>query len=310
MNPLVDISLATHNGAAYLMDFLGSLESQDASGWRLLARDDGSTDGTLSLLSGFARNRAGTAILRTSPTEGAIRNFAEVLAASSAPYIMPADQDDIWLPHRIRTCVDGIRALEGLHGTGTPALFFTDLEVVDENLHTICGSFWRHEGLSPDDGLRLERLVVRNVSPGCAMIVNRALMNAALPLPPEALMHDWWLMMVACAVGVMAYDVDTTVKYRQHSANVLGARRRSVGARLRRFMLEGQKVGAIVRATQQQAGALLERHRGLMDERSSRTLSAYCNADQHSPAAHRLACLRAGIRSNGLLSTVGLYALL
>ena len=51
MNPLVDISLATHNGAAYLQDFLGSLESQDASGWRLLARDDGSTDGTLSLLS-------------------------------------------------------------------------------------------------------------------------------------------------------------------------------------------------------------------------------------------------------------------
>lgn len=49
----IDILLATYNGAAFLGEQLDSIEAQTHENWRLIARDDGSTDGTLEILKNF-----------------------------------------------------------------------------------------------------------------------------------------------------------------------------------------------------------------------------------------------------------------
>ena len=36
------------------------------------------------------------------------------------------------------------------------------------------------------------------------VLLNRALLNQALPIPAEALMHDWWLALVASRFGQIA----------------------------------------------------------------------------------------------------------
>ena len=46
----VDILLATYNGARYLPELLASLEAQTFRDWRLIVRDDGSSDGSLTLV--------------------------------------------------------------------------------------------------------------------------------------------------------------------------------------------------------------------------------------------------------------------
>jgi len=71
----------------------------------------------------------------------------------------------------------------------------------------------------------LNRLIVQNSVTGCALMVNRALLDRANPIPLEAVMHDWWLALVACAFGHIAIVSEPTMLYRQHDKNQLGARK-------------------------------------------------------------------------------------
>ena len=53
MNDRVEILLATYNGERFLAEQLDSIIAQTHQNWRIWARDDGSTDGTLALLKAY-----------------------------------------------------------------------------------------------------------------------------------------------------------------------------------------------------------------------------------------------------------------
>src|SRR3990172_2886357 len=57
--PNVNIVMATFNGAPYLVDQIESILAQTFSGWRLLVRDDGSTDATPGIIRDYARRHPG-----------------------------------------------------------------------------------------------------------------------------------------------------------------------------------------------------------------------------------------------------------
>lgn len=54
----VDILLATYNGERFLAEQLDSIIAQTHQNWRILARDDGSSDGTVAMLRAY-RGRLG-----------------------------------------------------------------------------------------------------------------------------------------------------------------------------------------------------------------------------------------------------------
>jgi hypothetical protein len=58
------------------------------------------------------------------------------------------------------------------------------------------------------------------------MLLNRAAINACLPIPEYAVMHDWWCgLKVLQARGRLLAVANPSVLYRQHASNVVGARR-------------------------------------------------------------------------------------
>ena len=65
---------------------------------------------------------------------------------------------------------------------------------------------------------------MQNVVSGCTCLVNQKCINAALPFPSEAIMHDWWLALVAARLGEISYLDESTICYRQHDHNVVGAK--------------------------------------------------------------------------------------
>src|SRR5437763_17125550 len=95
----VDILLATFNGAKYLPELLSSLEGQSRADWRLIVRDDLSSDASPAILDAFAERHAGRVdVLRDERGRlGSVANFAALMEVSAAPYFMFCDQDDIWL---------------------------------------------------------------------------------------------------------------------------------------------------------------------------------------------------------------------
>jgi len=115
----------------------------------------------------------------------------------------------------------------------------SDLEVVDENLRTLHPSFMRRIRLSPVVPRPLNTLLVQNFVTGCTILVNRSLLDHALPLPPEAVLHDWWLAVCAAAMGELIYVPQALVKYRQHAGNRVGAT--GPIAALLRLITQGRK---------------------------------------------------------------------
>jgi glycosyltransferase involved in cell wall biosynthesis len=221
----VQVLLATYNGERFLVEQIESLLGQDYARVEVLARDDGSVDGTVALLKGFEERYPGRVrVLRDGVKSGsAMGNFERLLEASDAPYVCLCDQDDVWATQKVSAEMAAMRELEKRHGEQVPLLVFSDLRVVDEQLRTLQASFWRHEGLDPGSAHRLRSVLHQNVVTGCTMMLNRSLIEAVLPMPKETPMHDRWIALVAVAIGKSRYVCEPLVLYRQHEDNVVGA---------------------------------------------------------------------------------------
>jgi glycosyltransferase involved in cell wall biosynthesis len=278
---VIDVLLATFNGARYLPELLASLERQTERRWRLLLRDDGSTDGSPELVRAWAR-RSGTALLAVEDGArlGASGNFSALLALSDAPYFMPCDQDDVWLPHKMERLLGAVGDAEARRGRSSPIVAHSDLVVVDAGLSTLHPSFRRYQRLmTPAPDRPYERLALQNVVTGCAALGNAALRDLARPIPAEAMMHDWWLALVAATFGEIVPLVEPTVLYRQHGANTLGARSWSVWGGLRRFARDpaasARRARRILSGTRAQAAAFRARFGERLDPRAARFFEEY-----------------------------------
>ncbi|WP_210490494.1 glycosyltransferase family 2 protein [Rufibacter aurantiacus] len=234
--PLVSIALATYNGAKYIREQLASIFAQTHQHLEVIVFDDGSTDGTLEILKEISWNRHNLIIHANAQQAGVVQNFSRAMAAATGDYIALCDQDDVWLPDKLKTSLARLQELEKSSSKETPALVFTDLKVVDENLEVIDASYWHHMGLNPENN-SLNRALVENVATGCTILLNKATKDLALPIPKEALMHDVWLLLTASYFGQVKYLCEPTVLYRQHSFNAVGARRKGLFRHLA-FVLE------------------------------------------------------------------------
>ena len=228
--PRVAIVLATYNGASYVLEQIESIRAQTWAEWTLLIRDDGSTDATRQLLEEAARQDARIEIMTDSRgTLGPVGNFGALLKAAQelqADYVFLSDQDDVWKPDKLSRQMACMRAIEATHGEDIAVLIHSDLSVVDAGLNIINRSFMSYAHFRHDEKEPIKTLLAQNFVTGCTVGVNGVLLRAALPMPREALMHDWWLALIAATYGRIAYLPEPTVLYRQHAHNQVGAKSR------------------------------------------------------------------------------------
>ncbi|MBE0598206.1 MAG: glycosyltransferase family 2 protein [Desulfuromonadales bacterium] len=274
--PTIDILLSTYNGERYLREQLESILAQSFTDWRLLIRDDGSADATVSMVADYARRYPERICLAESAggNLGACQSFARLLELAEAPYVMFSDQDDVWLVDKVTASYRRLQQLEAEHGSDTPCLVFSDVTVVDQQLQPLAPSLWRYQGTSPAVATRLNRLLLMNPANGCTMLFNRALLAAAAPIPGEALMHDFWLALVAAVVGRSSYLEEPTLLYRQHGRNESVTRRWGVVSILRQLR-HLPEVRAALGSTRGQAVVLYRRFGSTMPAADRRRLLAY-----------------------------------
>lgn len=223
--PVVDILLATYDGARFLGAQLASLDKQDFDNWRLLVRDDGSTDETLAIIGSWAQQtgRRVEVYENKGGAKGSAANFSALLQISNAPYFCFCDQDDVWMTDKISTLLAAVRDAEASAGSDTPILAHSDLEVVGETLEPLHKSFWQMLKIQPqivNDG---NPLLFQNHVTGCAMLGNARLREVMGQVPPKDVHHDWWAALVARYLGQIAIVPRPTLLYRQHQSNVVGA---------------------------------------------------------------------------------------
>jgi glycosyltransferase involved in cell wall biosynthesis len=210
VTPLVEVLMSTYNGERYVREQAASILGQTHSRLRLVVRDDGSSDGSLRLLKEFHDPRVE---VRAGANLGLPDTFFRLLDESSdeADLWALSDQDDVWLPEKLSRAVSRLSHVEG------PALYCARVAVVDEALRPL----YLHE--LPWRGPSFANALVQNIALGCTIVLNRKARDLLRGRwPQECVMHDAWMYLVVAGCGMVVYDHEPVVLYRQHSANAVG----------------------------------------------------------------------------------------
>ena len=227
--PAIDVLLAAYNGGLYIEEQIHSILQQSYPGMiRILVRDDGSSDQTVALVRSLSacplpNNRQIVLFERTTGVGHVTENFAQLIALAKAPYMALADQDDVWLPHKLEIQMQAMQQLEHQFGA-VPLLVCTDLSVVDAQLQPIADSFWALQRLNPTWINDWRDLLVQNMVTGCTSLFNQAALAVILPIPTHlGVFHDHWIATAICLHGQAVALAQPTVLYRQHGRNVEAA---------------------------------------------------------------------------------------
>lgn len=290
---MVDILLATYNGEKYLREQLDSLFAQTFQDFRILVRDDGSTDNTMHILREYALHHAGQIEIIEDDAGGGnpARNFMTLMKHSTAGYVMFCDQDDSWMPDKIQVLLQRMQAEEKRAADGAaPILVFSDYQVTDENLSPMAVD---ESSLQVAKHYRsFNRLLVQNYITGCTMMINKTACQLAGDYDDRILMHDWWIALYVSAMGRICHVPSKLTYYRQHANNDVGARNvKSMEYRLEK--LHDKSVRGSKDTHYAQAELLKERFYGEMSGKSRKVLDDFL-AIRSYPKLKRIKALISG----------------
>ena len=104
----VIVLLSTYNGERYLRQQIDSLLNQKNVSLRILARDDGSNDATMSILKEYA-DKHDIFSYYQGENCGPAKSFLDLISkAEKADYYALCDQDDIWEINHLEVLLSNI----------------------------------------------------------------------------------------------------------------------------------------------------------------------------------------------------------
>ena len=217
----ISVALASYNGSKYIEAQIDSILTQTLPPFEIVISDDCSSDNTIEIIQKYCDQNSLIKLLPTKSRLGVVKNFENAFRNCSGNYIAFSDQDDIWLPEKLEKSYILLQKMEQEFGSTTPCLVFTDLQVVDDSLNQISPSYIQSNKLAPQN-TSLSNLLVENVCTGCTILFNRSLADLISIFPPNIVMHDMFVAMVASSFGKISCLNESTIMYRQHQNNVMG----------------------------------------------------------------------------------------
>ncbi len=204
--PLVSIALCTFNGSKFLKEQIESVLHQEYTNFELIIVDDDSTDNTQDIISSYLDDSR-IRFYKNEKNLGYAANFGKALSLCTGEYIALSDQDDIWLPKKIKLMVSRMGETSGLYHNSafiTEIGELTGMELTDK-VHFVSGK-------NP------ESLLLYNYVGGHTMMIKRDVLSHALPIP-KGIYHDWWIAFVCMNLDGLDFIDKPLVYYRIHDSN-------------------------------------------------------------------------------------------
>ena len=166
---------------------------------------------------------------------------------------------------------------------------------------------WKMKHVNPHRA-SLGALLVQNLVTGCTVLGNHSLLSHGIPIPEEAVMHDSWLGLVAAAFGVLIPLDETTVEYRQHEQNALGA---GSGLQLRdafKRLLRDPGFTEAIAKSRKQARTFAERYETQLTQDQKEVLQVWSTSRDLPAGVRQWTLYRTGLRPTRFLTTLGFLA--
>lgn len=224
----ISVAMATYNGGRYLEAQLDSILSQLGEEDEVVISDDGSSDNTKELIREYMKRDKRIRLLQ-GPGEGVIANFENAIAACRGEYIFLADQDDVWMEHKVERVMEQFAQDEKLY------LVIHDAKVMTEDLReTMMKSFFVYRSSKPG----VINSLIKNSYMGCCMAFRRKVAEYALPIPRKLPMHDQWIGLVSdWFFGKSCFLKEPLLLYRRHAAAVSDFDHNPVGIMIRNRLM-------------------------------------------------------------------------
>ena len=220
--PRVQVFMSTYNGMGYVKEQVDSIMNQEGCYTSILARDDGSTDGTLAVLKSLQAQYGDRISIIEGNNVGYRKSFLSMLEAANPKmnYYAYSDQDDYWESDKIS------RAVELLNSDKGTMLYASALKIADKDLNV--------QYVRKYDDLKqtLGSFFVRTRLAGCTMVFTKELLDIAkkysnLNFASESMPdHDALLCMLSLLYDrKILIDDNAYILHRRHdSAETSGGR--------------------------------------------------------------------------------------
>jgi rhamnosyltransferase len=219
MNILV--ILASYNGEKYINDQIKSILCQEDVKITLLITDDRSTDNTIGIINSINDNRIILNINKKNSGSPAF-NFLNTIASlensfiSSFNYISLSDQDDIWLPNKIKEAVSKI--------------YLSKSELYCSNLNLWRSNSTKKTLLKKNYQQKKYDFLFEGGSAGCTYVFSKEVFNLINSYYKnidfkrwQFFSHDWFIYFLARINDLnVIIDSESYIDYRIHENNVHG----------------------------------------------------------------------------------------
>ena len=214
----INVILCCYQGESYIAEQLDSILAQTYSSFEIFVSDDSSNDKTQAIVESYCANFSNVTLHNNTENLGFLKNFEVSLLRIKGKYFALCDQDDIWHPDKLTVSMSELKKIEAIY-PNKPILVHTDLELMDAHGHTIEGSFFTKKELSLSNKKSLGQILGHCGIMGNTILMNRILVDKALPFPEGLKYHDYWLAVINELYGVRKTISKPLVKYRLHDTN-------------------------------------------------------------------------------------------
>jgi glycosyltransferase involved in cell wall biosynthesis len=201
---MISVCLASYNGEKYIKEQINSILIQLSDEDELIISDDGSTDHTLLIIREFNDNRI--KLFQNIGIHGYTHNFENALKQAVGDYIFFSDQDDVWLPDKVKKMLPYLQE---------DILVFSDAYITNENLDIIGNiSDWRRYKKG------YLRNLYKNIYTGCTCAFTKRIKDYTLPFPvTEYIKHDNWIGLLCELKFKVEYLDEALILHRRHNDN-------------------------------------------------------------------------------------------
>ena len=209
MSSIVNVLISTYNGEKYIKEQIDSILNQSYTNIEIYVRDDGSTDDTITILKEYEKSKK-IHILESGINLGYGKSFLTLLEKiDNGDYWAFADQDDIWLPDKIKI---GVEWLDN-QNPNDPCLFYSTYYNTDENLNIT------EQVHLPQYKYNFIRSITECVHLGFSQMFNQSLRSLILMCNKQNLVtHDWWVELVSMKFAKV-YCTDEPLTYHRRLQN-------------------------------------------------------------------------------------------
>jgi glycosyltransferase involved in cell wall biosynthesis len=196
--------MATYNGASFIRQQIDSIMPQLGVDDEIIFSDDGSTDTTLSIILDYRDKRF--KVISNDRSGSPTKNFERGLKYCTGDHIFLADQDDVWMPEKIKRVQHYLQSFD---------LVLSDCSIIDQHDKKISDSFFAKQGSKKG----LIPNLMHNSYMGCCMAFTRKILERILPFPSDLKAHDQWIGLIAERHYNVHFLDEPLVQYRRHGQN-------------------------------------------------------------------------------------------